>query len=159
MSELEFEAGADINIDGTQYIVVKIGNEQYGIDIGIVDNIVKMQRITRVPKSQDYYKGVINLRGEVVPVMSLRSKLGMEPKEYTNATRIIITKFDTNAYVGFIVDEVMQIVTLKEEELESPTFSKDADTNKYIVGIGRHDDILISVFNMNAIVDEGQQVQ
>lgn len=159
MSELEFEAGADINIDGTQYIVVKIGNEQYGIDIGIVDNIVKMQRITRVPKSQEYYKGVINLRGEVVPVMSLRSKLGMETIEYTNATRIIITKFDTNAYVGFIVDEVMQIVTLKDEELESPSFSKGVDTNKYIVGIGKHEDMLISVFNMNAIVDEDQQAQ
>lgn len=59
-----------------QYIVVKIGNEQYGIDISYVDNIVRMQKITRVPKAQSYFKGVINLRGEVVPVMSLRTKWG-----------------------------------------------------------------------------------
>lgn len=156
MAELEYNKSSNVNIDGTQYIVVKVGNEQYGIDIGIVDNIVKMQRITRVPKSQEYYKGVINLRGDVVPVMSLRTKLDMGEIDYTNLTRIIITKFDANAFVGFIVDEVMQIVTIKDDELESPSFSKAADTNKYIIGIGKHDDILISILDMNAVVDEGQ---
>ncbi|MCI8308153.1 MAG: purine-binding chemotaxis protein CheW [Lachnospiraceae bacterium] len=156
MAEVDINKGSNVNIDGTQYIVVKVGSEQYGIDIGIVDNIVKMQRITRVPKSQKYYKGVINLRGDVVPVMSLRSKLDMGEIDYTSATRIIITKFDANAFVGFIVDEVMQIVTINEDELESPSFSKSADTNKYIIGIGKHDDILISILDMNAVVDEGQ---
>ena len=60
--------------DKKQYIVITFGNEQYGIDISYVDNIVRMQKITRVPKAQPYFKGVINLRGEVVPVMSLRLK-------------------------------------------------------------------------------------
>jgi len=59
-----------------QYIVVKLENEQFGIDIKYVDNIVKMQKITRVPKCQDFFVGVINLRGEIVPVMSLRKKFG-----------------------------------------------------------------------------------
>lgn len=71
-----------------QYIVVKIGNEQYGIDISYVDNIVRMQKITRVPKAQSYFKGVINLRGEVVPVMSLRTKMGLEADVFTNASRM-----------------------------------------------------------------------
>ena len=61
-----------------QYIVVKIGNEQYGINIKYIDNIVRKQDITRVPKTQHYYKGVINLRGEIIPVMSVRLKLGLE---------------------------------------------------------------------------------
>ena len=65
-----------------QYIVIKLDNELFGIDIMYIDNIVRMQRITRVPKCQDFYKGVINLRGEIVPVMSLRSRFGLE-EEYT----------------------------------------------------------------------------
>ena len=67
-----------------QYIVVKLGGEQYGIDISYVDNIVRMQKITRVPNVQPYFKGIINLRGEVVPVMSIRTKMGMEDDEFTN---------------------------------------------------------------------------
>ena len=62
-----------------QYIVVQIGSEKYGIDIGYIDNIVRMQKITRVPKAQAYFPGIINLRGEVVPVMSIRTKMGLEP--------------------------------------------------------------------------------
>ena len=67
-----------------QYIVVKIGNEQYGINIKYIDNIVRNQKITRVPKTQTYYKGVINLRGEIIPVMSIRLKLGLEDDEFTD---------------------------------------------------------------------------
>ena len=75
-----------------QYIVVKVGNEQYGIDIQYIDNIVKSQRITRVPKTQKYYNGVINLRGEIIPVMSIRLKMGLEEDEVKRTTRIIIIK-------------------------------------------------------------------
>ena len=80
--------------ESKQYIVVMVGSEQYGIDIGYIDNIVRMQSITRVPKVQPYFKGVMNLRGEVVPVMSLRLKMGLPEDEFTNASRIIILKID-----------------------------------------------------------------
>ena len=70
--------------DAKQYIVVKIGSEQYGIDISYIDNIVRMQKITRVPKIQSYFKGVINLRGEIVSVMSIRNKMGLEDDVFTN---------------------------------------------------------------------------
>ena len=70
--------GMETTMDEIQYIVVKLGNEKYGIDISCVDNIVRMQHMTRVPKSQSYYIGVINLRGEVVPIMSLRRRFGLE---------------------------------------------------------------------------------
>lgn len=68
----------EVEKDSKQYIVVQIGNEKYGIDICYVDNIVRMQKITRVPKAQVYFKGIINLRGEIVPVMSIRTKMGLE---------------------------------------------------------------------------------
>ena len=77
-----------------QYIVVKIGNEQYGIDISYVDNIVRMQKITRVPRVQNFFKGIINLRGEIVPVMSLRIRMELEEDVFTNASRIIILKIE-----------------------------------------------------------------
>ena len=74
----------------TQYIVVNIGEEQYGVDISFIDNIVRMQSITRVPKVDDYLKGVINIRGEIVPVMSVRMKMGLAEDEITGKSRIII---------------------------------------------------------------------
>ena len=77
-----------VEFDTTQYIVVKVGSEQYGINIKYVDNIVRMQKITRVPKVQSYFNGVINLRGEVIPVMSLRIKMDLPKDEFTNSTRL-----------------------------------------------------------------------
>ena len=92
-----------------QYIVVMIGNEQYGIDIRYVDNIVRMQQITRVPKVQSYFKGIISLRGEIVPVMSIRRKMDLPDDEYTNASRIIILKLEEKGAIGIIVDEVRRL--------------------------------------------------
>ena len=78
--------------DSNQYIVISMGDEEFGIDIKYIDNIVKMQHITRVPNVASYIKGVINLRGEVIPVMSLRLKMGLEDDVETKNTRIIILK-------------------------------------------------------------------
>ena len=89
-----------------QFIVVKIGSEQYGIDISYVDNIVRMKKNTRVPKAQPYFKGIINLRGEIVPVMSIRTKMDLEPDEFTDVTRIIILKLEEHGVLGIVVDEV-----------------------------------------------------
>ena len=98
--------------DTTQYIVINLGTEQYGIDIKYIDNIVRMQQITRVPQVSPYWKGVINLRGEVIPVMSLRVKMGMEADEATKNTRIIIIKMDQHEPIGVMVDSVKEVVTL-----------------------------------------------
>ncbi|MDF2951105.1 MAG: CheW protein [Anaerocolumna sp.] len=146
------EANSNI-IDGKQYIVVKLGNEQYGIDINFVDNIVRMQRITRVPKAQHYFKGVINLRGEIIPVMSIRLKFGLEEDQITNATRIIIIKFDAGSAVGIIVDEVKEVVTLEESNI-SRINSELGDKNGFLNGIGKHGDDLISLLNISSVIIE-----
>lgn len=132
-----------------QFIVVKVGNEQYGIDISYVDNIVRMQKITRVPKAQNYFKGVINLRGEVVPVMSIRIKMNLDDDIYTNASRIIILKLEEKGCIGIIVDEVKEVVTLSEDEIEKVT-----NRGRFINGIGTHGDELISLFEINCVVGE-----
>lgn len=139
-------------IDSKQYIVVGIGHEQYGINIQYVDNIVRMQRITRVPKAQSYFKGVINLRGEIIPVMSLRLKFGLEADEFTNATRIIIIKLEPQYAIGVIVDEVREVVTLEDENVEKVTNSGVGDKNGYLSGIGKHNNDLISLLNISAVI-------
>jgi purine-binding chemotaxis protein CheW len=137
-----------------QYIVVKIGNEQYGIDISYVDNIVRMQKITRVPKAQSYFKGIINLRGEVVPVMSIRIRMGLADDVFTNASRIIILKIDQQGALGIIVDEVKEVVTLGSEEIEKSTSQVKDGRDTYINGIGKNGDELISLLDINSILDD-----
>ena len=147
----------DKNVEATtsvQYIVVQIGNEQYGIDIKYIENIVRSQKITRVPKAQPYFRGVINLRGEICPIMSMRIKLALEPDVITDKTRFIIVKVD-GASIGVIVDQVKEVVTLEEENIEhvDKTTNSDAITN-YINAIGKKDGQLISLLDIVSLVVE-----
>ena len=137
-----------------QYIVVNLGDEFFGIDIMHIDNIVRMQRITRVPKSLDYFKGVINLRGEVVPVMSLRRKMGLEDDIITNASRIIIVKIEGQYSVGILVDSVKEVISLAESSIENIVRGVANDRQMYIRGIGKFNDELLSLLNIDSILGE-----
>ncbi|SFB25336.1 purine-binding chemotaxis protein CheW [Acetitomaculum ruminis DSM 5522] len=139
--------------DSKQYIVVRIDNERYGIDITFVDNIVRMQKITRVPKAQPYFKGVINLRGEVVPVMSMRLRMEQPDDVYTGASRIIIVKMEAAASCGLTVDEVIGVVVLENSEIDRMNNSKD-DKQMFINGIGKHEGQLISLLDLNKLIGE-----
>ena len=138
-----------IEKESKQYIVVMVGNEQYGIDITYIDNIVRMQKITRVPKIQSYFKGIINLRGEIVSVMSIRKKMELDDDVFTNASRIIILKLEEMGMIGVIVDEVKEVVNLSEDEIE-----KVSNKGRFINGIGKHGEELISLLEISAIVEE-----
>lgn len=142
-----------IEYDTVQFIVIKIGEEQFGIDIKYVENIVRMQSITRVPQVQPYFKGVINLRGEVVPVMSLRVKMGLEDDEYTDKSRIIIIKLENNAPLGIIVDSVNEVVTLDERSIDDVVRDSKVD-DTFINGIGKNGDCLISLLDLNMVISE-----
>ncbi|MDO5522349.1 MAG: chemotaxis protein CheW [bacterium] len=146
------------SVDAKQYIVVKLGNEQFGIDIQYVDNIVRMQRITRVPKVQNYFKGVINLRGDIVPVMSLRLKFGLEAEEYTNATRVIILKPEGKEVIGVVVDEVKEVVTLEDEQIDKVTYTPSNENYNYLSGIGKYKDSLVSILNIQSIVVDKETI-
>ena len=148
------EKASDEAMDAVQYIVVKIGNEQYGINIQYIDNIVRMQHITRVPKVPAYLKGVINLRGEVLPVMSLRLKMGLEADEMTRATRIIILKQEQQGSVGIIVDEVKEVVTLGTSQIEKMSQNTGEIKKSFITGVGKHNGELISLLDLNSITLE-----
>ena len=149
----ELETAAE---EKQQYIVVKIGDEQYGLPSSVVDNIIRMSRITRVPKAPTHYLGVINLRGEVVPVMSIRKKMGLKEDVFAKATRIIILKLEDHGLVGIVVDEVREVVTLGESDIDRNTINMQAKANaNFINGIGKNGEQLVSLFDLNAIMDEG----
>lgn len=141
-----------------QYIVVKIGVEQYGIDINYVDNIVKMQKITRVPKSQKYFNGVINLRGEIIPVMSIRRKFNLEDDTFTDKTRIIILKPDQQDAIGIIVDMVKEVVNLSNSAIDKMAIDAKDELSKYLLGIGKNtnNNTLISILNINNVIADNQ---
>ena len=141
-------------MDSKQYIVVELGNEQYGIDIQYIDNIVRMQRITRVPKAQNFFKGVINLRGEVIPVMSIRLKMNLDADEITRTSRIIILKLEQQGNVGIIVDEVKEVVTLTADEIEKVAYDSKEGKVNFINGVGKHNGELISLLDLNSVTLE-----
>lgn len=137
-----------------QFIVIKLGKEQYGIDIRYIDNIVRMQHITRVPKVADYLKGVINLRGEVVPVMSIRLKMDLSEDEITKSTRIIILKLEQHGKIGIVVDEVKEVVTLETDQIEKVAYDNKEEKSNFISGIGKYEGGLISLLDLNIVSQE-----
>lgn len=155
LDEMKEYISAKEPVESTQYIVIRLGEEQFGIDIRYIDNIVKMQNITRVPKVPDYLKGVINLRGEVIPVMSLRMKMGLPEDEYVRSTRIIILKLEQQGNVGIIVDEVKEVVTLESTQVDKMSYDAKEGAVNFINGVGKRNGELISLLDLNSITLEG----
>lgn len=139
-----------------QYIVIKIDDEQYGINIKFIDNIVRMQQITRVPQVDEYLKGVINIRGEIVPVMSVRMKMGLAEDVITNKSRIIILKTDAGDLVGIIVDQVNQVLTIDSNNVEKVRYDdKKAKSNgSFVSGVGHYEGGLVSILDLEAVVSD-----
>jgi len=154
LNELSNVENAKDSAEFIQYIVIRLGEEQFGIDIRFVDNIVRMQSITRVPKVAAYLKGVINLRGEVIPVMSIRMKMGLPEDEIAKATRIIILKTEQQGSFGIIVDEVKEVVTLNSEQVDKVTYDMKEGSTNFVTGVGKHNGELISVLDLNSITLE-----
>ncbi len=146
------------NVEAKQYIVVALGDEYYGIDINYIDNIVRMQQITRVPKSQPYFNGVINLRGEVIPVMSLRKRFGLPEDEFTNKTRILILKPEAQSSIGLIVDLVKEVLTLPNDAIDKPS-AKGSDDDKinFLTGVGKNGDDLVSILNILEVIQDKEE--
>lgn len=139
-----------------QYIVIKIDDEQYGINIKFIDNIVRMQQITRVPQVDEYLKGVINIRGEIVPVMSVRMKMGLAEDEITNKSRIIILKTEAGDLVGIIVDQVNQVLTIDSNNVEKVRYDdkKGKSNATFVSGVGHYEGGLVSILDLEAVVSD-----
>ena len=123
-----------------KYLTFSLANEEYGIGILKVREIIGMMPITTVPQTPHFVKGVINLRGKVIPVLDLRLKFGMEEKDYTDRTSIIVVEVRGRAgtiQIGTVVDHVLEVVNIKSEDIEdTPAFGARLDTD-YILGMAK----------------------
>ena len=119
-----------------KFMTFQTGKEYFGISIGYVNEIIAMQPITAIPEVDDYIKGLINLRGKIIPVIDVRVRFKMEPKEYTDRTCIIVIDVQ-NVVVGLIVEKILEVVSIEEEDiLPPPNSSKGSMQGKFISGIG-----------------------
>ena len=124
-----------------KYVTFKSGNECFGLKIQYVNEIIVFHEITTVPENEDYVKGLINLRGKIIPVIDVRLRFNKEPFEYTDRTCIIIVTVK-NVVVGLIVEQVSEVVEICEDNtIPSPSVGKaDKTQNKYVYAIGKVDD-------------------
>ncbi|MBQ7934342.1 MAG: purine-binding chemotaxis protein CheW [Lachnospiraceae bacterium] len=121
-----------------KYVTFKSGNEYFAIKIEYVNEIIVYQEITAIPESVDFLKGLINLRGKIIPVIDVRLRFKQPEIPYTDRTCIIIVNYN-NAVVGLIVEKIAEVVELVDENIiPSPTFGKaDKSQNKYVYAIGK----------------------
>lgn len=125
-----------------KYLTFTMANEEYGISILKIKEIIGMMPITSVPQAPDFVKGVINLRGKVIPVIDLRLRFGMQQAEYDERTCIIVVEIDDQnktVLMGIVVDSVSEVLNIKEQDIEdSPIFDVNLDM-KYILGMAKID--------------------
>lgn len=134
-----------------QYVLFKLDDEDYGIEIEYVKTIEKTLNITRVPNTKPYVKGVINLRGEVIPVISLRERFGLPVKDNNNDTRIIIVSIK-DYVVGLIVDSSSEVIHLDDNEIDNPPSVGGVNNVEFIKGIGKKDGKLIMLLNLKKVL-------
>ena len=119
-----------------KFLTFAIGQETYGIEIRFVTEIIGIQPITSVPEVPSYVKGIINLRGKIIPVIDVRLKFRKEPIPYDDRTCIVVVDIDTLS-VGLIVDNVAEVLNIQDENIVPPPNSKTGFHNRYIKGIGK----------------------
>lgn len=135
----------------TQYIVFGLAKEEYAIEIENVQEIIKMAPVTRVPHTPFSVKGVVNLRGNIVPVIDLREKMGLPAAAFDERTRIIVVARNEIS-VGFIVDQVSEVLRLKGSDIENPSDRFGSGAGHSITGIGKHDGRLIIMLDIDALM-------
>lgn len=139
--------------DRKQYIIFKVDTDEYGADISKVKVIERHMDITRVPAAPAYIKGVINLRGDIIPVMDLRTRFELQEKEADEDTRIII--FDINKMVfGVIVDAVVEVLQMEEVRIESVINIIDDKKLDYISGVSKVNSRLITLINTEKLISD-----
>ena len=142
--------GSEID-EGLQIVAFKLRDEEYGVNIFQVQEIRNLVDITRVPFSVNYIKGVINLRGSILPVIDLKKRLGLEQTPYTDDTRIV-TVMVGDLPVGMLVDAVTEVLTIHSKLVDPKKTVDKNDVSKFLSGIGNIDGRLVIMLNLEEIV-------
>lgn len=153
MSEIDgITQESELSTDGSQFLTFTLQDEEFGIEILRVQEIKGLSRITPIPNMPSYIRGVMNLRGTVVPIIDLRAKFAMPEAEYNQFTVIIVVTIGDKV-VGLVVDAVSDVLNVGDDNIESaPEIGEGADTS-FMTGIAKSGDRLITLLNMDELVD------
>ncbi|WP_019229748.1 chemotaxis protein CheW [Sedimentibacter sp. B4] len=147
----------EINLDEdtlkNKYLTFYTEHQLFGIPIADVVQIVGVQEITRVPEFPDYAKGVINLRGTIIPIIDVRLRLKKEEKQYDERTCIIVTSIN-GSYIGFIVDSVDEVAKISEANISNPPKMGSDYTSTYITGIAKLENKIVLLMNLKKMLNE-----
>jgi purine-binding chemotaxis protein CheW len=145
----------DEDTQANKYMTFRTGKEAYGISIRFIREIIELQKITEVPDMPVYVKGVINLRGKVIPVIDLRLRFGLEARVYDDRTCIII--IELKDMIGFIVDSVDEVLEIMEKDIEpAPKFKSVSGKERYIMGMGKVGEAVKILLDVEKILYEGE---
>lgn len=151
------ESEGGIKAKAGKYLIFRLGTEEYGVEILKVQEIMGVVEITTVPQMPEFVKGVINLRGKIVPVTDLRLKFSMEPKEYTERTCIIVVQIvgaQNNITMGIIVDEVSEVEDIGKGQIEPrPEFGSNILT-EFILGIGKVEQRVVMLLDIDKVLSQ-----
>ena len=138
-----------------KYMTFKSGNEYFGLEIQYVNEIIQLQAITAIPETEDYIKGLINLRGKVIPVVDVRLRFKQEPFEYNDRTCIIVINIKS-MMVGLIVEKIAEVVEIKEDNILPPPSVGRTDKvqNKYVYGIGKVGDAVKLLLDPDKLLND-----
>lgn len=146
-----FEIEEDTQKD--KYLIFSIGKEEYGIEIRYVIEIVRIQVITVVPELENYIKGIINLRGKVIPVMDVRIRFKKEERSYDDRTCIIVVEIG-DISVGLIVDRVSEVLAITEDQIVPPPDINNGAKNRYINAIGKTENTVKLLIDCNKLLND-----
>lgn len=141
-----------------QFVIFKLGKEEYGVNIMQVQEIGPYEEPVKVPNAPAFVEGVMNLRGSVIPVISLKKRFNIPGEELTENTRTIVVNFG-DKQIAFIVDDASEVLTLDENNIqEAPSIVAGAE-RKYITGIGKQGDRLLIILDLSFLLNEQEQIQ
>ena len=140
-----------------KYLTFHIGSEDYAIAITYVTEIIGILKVTEVPQTPNYIKGVINLRGKVIPVMDIRLRFQLEPREYDERTCVIVVNHKEDT-VGLVVDTVSEVLDIPEANVESSPHYSQCEGNNFISGMGKIDEKIKMVIDINSLLFRDEEV-
>jgi purine-binding chemotaxis protein CheW len=137
-----------LDTESAQYVVFRLGKEEYGFDVRVVREINNMEEVAKVHRSASHIEGVINLRGKLLTVVNLRKRFGMEPNPAAEGNQRIVVVDAADAPVGFLVDEVMEVARFPKESVEkAPPYIASGIEAQYVIGIAKHEERLITLID------------
>lgn len=145
----------DRDLDILQLVTFHVAREEFAVDILDVREINRMMDITRVPHAPDFVEGVINLRGQVIPVVDLRKRFGLEPGERDKNTRIVVVELGSKV-VGFLVDSVSEVLRVPKSLVEPPPALASGVEADYIRGVVKLEDRLLVLLDLHRLLNRGE---